>query len=187
MGFVQDAELLLQTFAGLDTTSPHGEDTPNRFLEMLDELTKCRADKCDGTCIKWKTFPADSDGMVVQGPIPFVSVCNHHVLPFHGYAFIGYVPTDEVVGLSKLARTVHHFARQLQVQETLTEQVAYYLDTNLQAKGVAVTLRGEHTCMTFRGVGTPGVLTTTTVVKGVFADHTRTAKAEYLAEIGRMK
>lgn len=185
------AELLID-YAGLDVNSDHGRETPKRFLDMLNELTQCRPrDHATNQqhmvdCIKWKTFPAKSDGMVVQGPIPFVSVCNHHVLPFHGYAYIGYVPNVEVVGLSKLARVVHHFSRKLQIQEELTDEIASFLDDHLVPKGTAVTIRGEHTCMTFRGVGTPGVLTTTTVVTGVFADHNLTAKAEYLAEIGRM-
>src|SRR3954452_3809397 len=117
MGYADMVAEILENYAGLDASGPHGADTPRRFLEMLDELTKCKPGDCKGECIKWKTFPASSDSMIVMAPIPFVSVCNHHVLPFHGTAYIGYVPEELEVGLSKLARTVHHFARRLQVQE----------------------------------------------------------------------
>lgn len=191
------ATCLLQDYAGLDVDSEHGLDTPKRFLDMLSELTRCRpysgADAVsmnDGhidNCIKWKMFESSSDGMVTQGPIPFVSVCNHHVLPFHGKAWVGYVPDGNVVGLSKLTRAVHHFARRLQVQEELTEDIADFLESRLAAKGVVVSIMAEHTCMGFRGVQVPGVLTETTVVKGVFQDHTRTAKAEFMAKIARMQ
>lgn len=184
---------LLKDYTGLDVESDHGADTPKRFLDMLSELTRCRPGKYETNvehmtnCIKWKAFPAESDGMVIEGPIPFVSVCNHHVLPFHGKAWVGYVPDLYVAGLSKIPRAVQHFSRRLQVQENLTEDIAQWLQHQLEAKGVVVKMLAEHTCMTFRGVGTPGVLTATTVVTGVFADHSRTAKAEFMATIGDMK
>src|SRR4051794_6905699 len=111
------AEDLLTFAAGLDVTSPHGKDTPKRFVTMLEELTQCK--DCDGSCMKWKTFKEDVDQMIVVNRIPFSSVCNHHVVPFVGFAWIGYVPDGEVAGLSKFARVTHHFARRLQVQENL--------------------------------------------------------------------
>src|SRR5690242_12511750 len=86
----------------------HGEDTPMRFMQALEELTACR--NCQGECIKWKDFTSQGDEMIVVDSIPFTSLCNHHLLPFSGYAHIGYVPENKIVGLSKLARVVHHFS-----------------------------------------------------------------------------
>jgi len=175
------AEDLLAVHAGLDMTSPHGKDTPKRFVTMLDELTQCK--NCDGSCMKWKTFKEDVDQMIVVNRIPFSSVCNHHVVPFVGFAWIGYVPDGEVAGLSKFARVTHHFARRLQVQEGLTKDIASYLDAQLCPKGVMVVLEAEHLCMTIRGTQTPGTITRTVETRGVFADHTRTAKHEFLMGI----
>jgi len=175
------AESLLQIHAGLDVTNVHGKDTPKRFVSMLDELTGCK--DCLGECMKWKTFKSEVDQMVVVNRIPFASVCNHHVVPFVGHAWIGYVPDKEVAGLSKFARVVHHFARKLQVQEELTAEVAGFLDESLNPRGVIVVMEAEHLCMTIRGVQTPGTITRTVETHGVFADHERTAKAEFLMGI----
>jgi GTP cyclohydrolase I len=115
--------------------------------------------------------------------IPFVSVCNHHVIPFIGHAWVGYVPNGELAGLSKFARVVEHFARRLQVQEELTTDVHSYLEANLTPRGLAVRMEAEHLCMTIRGAQAPGVTTVTTKTSGVFADHSRTAKMEFLEAI----
>ena len=175
------AEEILAIHAGLDMTVEHGKDTPKRFVSMLDELTECK--HCNGDCIKWKTFEANVDQMVIVKRIPFSSVCNHHVVPFVGFAWIGYVPGDKVAGLSKFARVVKHFARRLQVQEELTEDIGGFLFQALRPKGVIVRLEAEHLCMTIRGVQSPGTTTVTTYTTGVFADHTRTAKMEFLEGI----
>jgi len=175
------AEEILTIHTGLDMTSPHGRETPKRFVSMLDEVTGCK--DCDGSCMKWKVFKEDVDQMVVLNRIPFASVCNHHVVPFVGHAWIGYVPDGQVAGLSKFARVVHHFARRLQVQEGLTQQVAEFLEDKLQPKGVMVVMEAEHLCMTIRGVQTPGTITRTVETRGVFADHGRTAKHEFLMGI----
>jgi len=172
---------VLSNHAGLDVSTEHGKDTPKRFIAMLDELTKCK--DCDGSCMKWKVFPSGVDQMVVVNRIPFSSVCNHHVVPFVGYAWIGYIPGGRIAGLSKFARVVHHFAKRLQVQEELTQQVADFLDEELEPAGVMVVLEAEHLCTTIRGVQTPGTITRTVVTTGVFADHTRTAKNEFLMGI----
>ena len=156
----------------------HGHDTPKRFLAMLDELTACK--DCLGDCIKWKDFPSVSDDMVVVKSIPFWSVCNHHVITFSGFAHIGYIPNGRVAGLSKFARVVRHYARQLQVQETLTTKVADFLQERLKPQGLAVVLKSEHMCMTVRGIQAPGTYTVTARMTGAFADHERTAKAEFL-------
>jgi GTP cyclohydrolase I len=121
--------------------------------------------------------------MIVQRDIPFVSLCNHHVLPFIGVAHIGYIPSDKNVGLSKFGRVVHHFARRLQVQERMTTQISSFLSGALNPVGLAVVVEAEHLCMTIRGVQVPGTRTSTQKMTGVFADHTKTAKMEFLSRI----
>jgi GTP cyclohydrolase I len=175
------AEDLLVKYAGLDMSSEHGQETPKRFLSMLGDLTSHH--DCDGKCIKWKVFNDEVDEMVVVKQIPFQSVCNHHVIPFVGHAWIGYVPRKQVVGLSKFARVVEHFSRRLQVQERLTQQVHNYLSLNLDSMGFMVVMEAEHLCMTIRGAQAPGVTTRTVKTSGVFADHSRTAKMEFLEAI----
>jgi GTP cyclohydrolase I len=172
---------LLKGAAGLNPNSEHGCDTPARFVRMLDEVTGCK--DCDGGCMKWKTFEEKVDQMIVVKRIPFTSVCNHHVVPFVGHAWVGYVPDGRLAGLSKFARVVHHFARRLQVQETLTESIAAFLEAELAPKGVMVVMEAEHLCMTIRGVQTPGTTTRTVVTRGVFGDHSKTAKLEFLEAI----
>lgn len=174
-------ESLLAKYAGLKDNE-HGADTPRRFLNMLDELTKCK--DCDGSCVKWKSFPARAQDLVVVQRIPFSSVCNHHVVPFVGFAHVGYVPREKVAGLSKFARAVNHFARRLQVQEDLTYEIADFLEAQLEAPlGIAVVTKAEHLCMTIRGVQAPGTYTTAARMTGIFNDHTRTAKAEFLSYV----
>lgn len=174
---VTPSRMVLERFAGLKVND-HGADTPQRFVSMLDELTECK--DCDGSCIKWKDFPAEAQDMVVVQNIPFSSLCNHHVVPFTGYATIGYVPSTRVAGLSKFARVTRHFARQLQVQEKLTFDIEQFIWSKLQPLGVAVVVKAEHMCMTIRGVQAPGTYTTTARMTGIFNDHDRTAKAEFL-------
>ena len=177
----ETAEDLLVLHTGLDMTSEHGKDTPKRFINMLDELTQCKA--CPGDCIKWKQFGAETDEMIVVKAIPFVSVCNHHVIPFVGTASIGIVPDQWEAGLSKFGRAVQHFARSLQTQERLTKQITEYLSEALKPKGLVVRLEAEHMCMTVRGVQMPGAKTVTMKTVGVFAEHTKTAKMEFLEAI----
>lgn len=175
------AEEILATYTGLDVTSEHGRDTPKRFLKMLDELTACKA--CTGKCIKWKAFPAETDELIIVRDLPFVSVCNHHVIPFVGVAHIGYVPNEIEAGLSKFGRAVQHFARRLQTQERLTADITAFLQMQLSPSGLVVQLRAEHMCMTVRGVQMPGAKTITTNTLGVFADHTKHAHTEFLESI----
>jgi len=174
---IEAAEVLLRLAAKLDINDMHGTDTPTRFVHMLKELT-------EPVPIKWKAFQNDGmDEMIIVRNIPFVSLCNHHVVPFVGKADIGYVPDKLVAGLSKFARVVQHFAKALQVQERLTMQIANFLQENLQPRGVAVVMEAEHLCMTIRGVQSPGTRTYTAAMKGVFTDHDRTAKAEFLERL----
>jgi len=158
----------------------HGRGTAARFVRMLEELTTPQE-------FEFTTFPNDDgvDEMVIVKDIPFTSVCNHHVIPFVGRAWIGYIPNNRIAGLSKFARVVHYFAKRLQVQERLTQQIADEIMHVLDPLGCIVVMEAEHFCMTVRGVQAPGVTTTTSAVKGVFADHDRTAKDEFLRLIGK--
>src|SRR5215218_9663731 len=127
---------------GQDADDEHTRETPRRVAAAYAELLTPRP--FDGT-----TFPNDEgyDELVLARDIPFQSLCQHHLLPFHGVAHVGYVPGDRILGLSKLARVVELFARDLQVQERLTQQIADWLDEHLEPKGVGVVLEAEHLCM----------------------------------------
>jgi GTP cyclohydrolase I len=115
--------------------------------------------------------------------IPFHSLCEHHLLPFTGVAHVGYIPGPRIVGLSKLARVVDRYSRELQVQERMTAQVANWLEETLQPRGVGVVLEAEHLCMTVRGVRAPGSRTTTSAVRGMLRHDPRT-RAEFFALVG---
>ncbi len=127
------------------------------------------------------TFPNDDgyDELVVVRDIPFHSLCMHHLLPFHGVAHVAYLPGERIIGLSKLARVVEVFARDLQLQERLTMQVAGHLQAELQPKGVGVLIEAEHMCMSLRGVQKAGARTTTSALLGLLRDDART-RQEFL-------
>lgn len=171
------AEVLLSSLEAWERTpTDHRERTPERFVLALREMTTREP-------FKFTTFPAKSSNMVVVAPIPFYTLCAHHVLPFHGTAAVGYVPKERVAGLSKLARAVQQISKGFHVQEELTEELATFLEDNLDPLGVAVQMKAEHMCMAMRGVEVARAITTTATMLGVFADHTRTAKAEFLEAI----
>src|SRR4051812_29719774 len=149
---------------GRDTADPHLADTPRRVVAALEELLTPRP-------TDWTTFPND-DGysdLVLVRDIPFSSLCAHHLLPFRGVATIGYVPGTRILGLSKLARGLEHFARDLQLQERLTAQTADWLEEVLDPMGVGVVLEAEHLCMWLRGVQATGSSTRTAAFRGVLA------------------
>lgn len=127
------------------------------------------------------TFPnvEGYDELVVATQIPFHSLCMHHLLPFYGIAHVGYLPGERIVGLSKLARVVEYFSRDLQVQERLTQQVADWLDEHLQPKGVGVVFEAEHLCMSLRGIKKPGTRTVTSALHGTLRSDSRT-RQEFL-------
>jgi GTP cyclohydrolase I len=127
------------------------------------------------------TFANDEgyDELVVARDLPFSSLCRHHLLPFTGVAHVGYLPGDRLLGLSKLARVVGLFARDLQTQERLTAQIAGWLDEHLAPRGAGVVVDAEHLCMTVRGVQSPGVRTVTSALRGRVRDDPR-ARAEFL-------
>ncbi|HEX4821448.1 MAG TPA: GTP cyclohydrolase I FolE [Acidimicrobiales bacterium] len=154
---------------GHDPASEHLAETPRRVANAYAELLTPRA-------FDLTTFPNDEDydELVLARDIPFESLCEHHLLPFHGVAHVGYVPGDRILGLSKLARVVELFARGLQVQERLTKQIADWLDTHVQPKGVGVVIEAEHLCMSLRGVRAQGAKTVTSAVQGLLRDDLRT-------------
>jgi GTP cyclohydrolase I len=118
--------------------------------------------------------------LIVAGAIPFHSLCMHHLLPFHGVAHIGYLPGERIIGLSKLGRVVELFARDLQIQERMTTQIAEWLQRDLAPRGVGVVLEAEHLCMSLRGVQKLGARTVTSALHGLVRDDART-RQEFLA------
>src|SRR6478672_3806204 len=153
---------------GKDPATEHLSDTPRRVAESLTELITPR--EFDLT-----TFPNDEgyDELVLARDIPVQSLCEHHMLPFRGVAHVGYLPGPRLLGLSKLARVVELFARDLQVQERLTTQVAGWLQEHLAPKGVGVVIEAEHLCMSLRGVQATGSRTVTSAVHGVIREDAR--------------
>ncbi|MHB1009795.1 MAG: GTP cyclohydrolase I FolE [Propionibacteriaceae bacterium] len=160
---------------GRDPSSPHLADTPLRVAKSLTEmLTPLEFDLT--------TFPNDEhyDELVLARSIPVQSLCEHHMLPFTGVAHVGYLPGERILGLSKLARVVEQFARDLQVQERLTVQVANWLQENLAPKGVGVVIEAEHMCMSMRGVKAGGSKTITSAMRGVLREDAR-SRQEFFA------
>lgn len=160
-----------------DPTSERLQDTPRRVAAAFAELLTPEP-------FAVTTFPNDEayDELVLARAIPFTSLCEHHLLSFTGVAHVGYLPGDRIVGLSKLARVVRHFARDLQVQERLTKQIADYLQSALAPKGVGVVLAAEHLCMSVRGVQAAGASTVTSCLLGKMRDDPR-SRQEFLALI----
>ena len=153
-------------------------DTPKRISEMYAEIFEGL--NIDPASYLNVDFEVAHDEMVILRDIPFYSMCEHHFLPFHGEAHVGYIPDGRVVGISKLARVVEGFARRPQLQERLTSQVAETIMNSVQPDGVAVVIEAEHLCMTMRGVRKPGSRMVTSAMRGQFkkSDVTR---SEFLA------
>ena len=169
-------ELLLSL--GVDLSSEDIQETPRRVATMYRELLTPEP-------FTFTTFEnvAGYDELVLVRDIPFVSLCAHHMLPFTGHAHVAYVPGDRIVGLSKLARVVKHFAKALQVQERLTKQVADVIQSELEPKGVGVVVEAEHQCMTIRGVQTIGTRTVTSTMYGLLRTNPAT-RQEFLSLTG---
>jgi GTP cyclohydrolase I len=173
------------TALGLDLSGRATERTPERFLTALCEATA----GYDGDAKLLTTFPTecrcDADCLVsqiVEGPISFHALCEHHALPFHGFAHIGYVAHRRIIGISKLTRLVRLFARRFTVQERLGEQVADTFAELLEPHGVAVHLEAEHLCTQMRGVREEHSKTVTSVWRGVYSNNPD-LRREFLAEI----
>ncbi len=155
---------------GLDLTDPNLADTPARVARAYGDLF---SGLDSGAEPDLRTFPNTErySQIVSVTDIPFHSVCAHHFLPFFGTAHVAYLPGDQVVGLSKLARAVDFYARRPQIQERMTEQIINLLDSRLRPQGAMVVLQARHFCMEMRGVRKPGATTTTSALRGAFQDE----------------
>ena len=173
---VQDAIRTLLKWSGEDPNREGLLDTPQRVGRAWREYCEGYAE--DPGVHLARTFQevGGYDELVLLKDIPFHSHCEHHMAPITGTAAIAYMPTDRVVGISKLARVLHGYARRLQVQERLTAQVAQCIWDNLKPQGVAVVINAQHGCMTGRGVRTPGVGMVTSKLHGCFLDDHRSRK-----------
>jgi GTP cyclohydrolase IA len=153
---------------GRDPSSQHLAETPRRVVDSFAEMLT-------GPQFDLTTFPNDEgyNELVLATALPVRSLCEHHLLPFAGVAHIGYLPGDRILGLSKLARVLDLFARDLQVQERLTQQVADWLQQNLAPRGVGVVIEAEHMCMSLRGVRAAGSRTITSALHVLLRDDAR--------------
>jgi GTP cyclohydrolase IA len=157
--------------------------TPERVHRMYIELTAGYHVDPE-RLLNGAVFDVDYSEMVVVKDIPFYSLCEHHLLPFFGTAAVAYIPRGRVIGLSKIPRVVEMYARRLQVQERLTQQIAEFLQTRLAPQGVGVVVEATHLCAVMRGVRKPGTLMTTSAVLGLFRSRDRT-RAEFFAHLER--
>jgi GTP cyclohydrolase IA len=160
---------------GVDAGAESMRETPRRIADAYRELLTPEP-------FQATTFPNDDgyDELIVARAIPFHSLCMHHLLPFHGVAHVGYLPGERIIGLSKLGRIVESFARDLQIQERLTVQIADWLERQLAPRGVGVVLEAEHLCMSLRGVQKLGATTVTSALRGLCREDART-RQELLA------
>ena len=180
---VQEAIRTLIRWTGDDPAREGLRDTPKRVARAWKEY--CTGYGEDPAIHLARVFEevGGYDELVLLKDIPFQSHCEHHMAPIIGKASIAYMPTDRVVGISKLARVLHGFSRRLQVQERLTAEVARCIQENLKPHGVAVVIEASHSCMTARGVRTPGVTMVTSKLLGCFLDDNRSRK-EVLSLMG---
>jgi GTP cyclohydrolase IA len=176
-------ELLIAV--GEDPDRPGLQDTPGRVARAYAETFAGLAQ--DPADILGTTFDEDHDELVLVKDIPMYSTCEHHLVPFHGVAHIGYIPGEDgrVTGLSKLARLVEVYARRPQVQERMTSQIADALDDVLKPRGVLVVIEAEHLCMAMRGIRKPGATTVTSAVRGLFRDSQATRSEAMSLVLGR--
>ena len=158
---------------GMNLNTPATEDTPRRFIKALYDAT----DGYDGDPKLLKVFETECRGepdcrlsQVIEGPIHFYSLCEHHALPFYGHSYVGYIAHENIIGISKLTRLVRLFARRFAVQERIGQQIADALEVMLHPHGVAVYLEAHHMCVAMRGVREEAPMTRTTVWRGHFAE-----------------
>lgn len=178
LGAAERAAADFLTALGVPPDTESMQETPGRMARAYAELFTPRP-------FSLTTFPNDEgyDELVLARAIPVRSVCEHHLLPFVGVAHVGYLPGDRILGLSKLARIVEHFAHRPQLQERLTKQVADLLSERLRPKGVGVVIEAEHTCMTLRGVQAAGSSTVTSALLGTLRSDAR-SRQEFFSLTG---
>jgi GTP cyclohydrolase I len=174
---VQQAVAELIEATGQDVHSEGLRETPRRIAAMYRELFEGLW--LDPAAVLDVGFEEGHDELVILRDIPFYSMCEHHFLPFHGTAHVGYMPNGRIVGLSKIARAVEIFARRPQLQERLTTQLASCIEQELGARGVGVVIEAEHLCMTARGVRKPGSKMVTSAMRGCFREDANT-RQEFL-------
>lgn len=174
------------TAFGMDLDTPSTEDTPRRFVQAMFDATS----GYEGDPKLLKVFKTECRGgpdcrlsQVIQGPIQFYSLCEHHALPFYGQAYVGYIAHEEIIGISKLTRLVRLYARRFAVQERLGQQIADTLDTLLKPHGVAVYLEAHHLCTQMRGVQEVQPLTRTTFWRGEY-DNNPALRSEFFVACG---
>ncbi len=174
------------TAMGLDLTTPATRDTPRRFVRALFDATE----GYDGDPKLLKTFSTECRGapdcqlsQVIEGPIPFYALCEHHAFPFFGHAYIGYIAHENIIGISKLTRLVRLFAKRFTVQERIGQQIADALETMLDPHGIAVYLEAHHLCVSMRGVRESTPQTRTTTWRGEYAQHAA-LRREFLTACG---
>jgi GTP cyclohydrolase I len=168
---------------GEDPDRPGLIDTPARVARMYEELTAGYASPREDV-LNEAVFEVDYSEMVVVKDIPFHSLCEHHLLPFAGTAAVAYIPAGRVIGLSKIPRVVDMYARRLQIQERLTQQIADFLMEHLAPKGVGIVVEATHLCASMRGVRKPGMVMTTSAVLGLFRTSDKT-RAEFFSHLER--
>jgi len=171
---------------GMDLNTPSTQDTPRRFIKALFDAT----DGYDGDPKLLKVFETECRGepdcrlsQVIEGPIHFYALCEHHALPFYGHAYVGYIAHENIIGISKLTRLVRLFARRFAVQERIGQQIADALEAMLNPHGVAVYLEAHHMCVAMRGVREEAPLTRTTVWRGHYAEDA-TLRSEFFTACG---
>jgi len=158
---------------GMDMNTPSTHDTPRRFIKAMYDVTE----GYEGDPKLLRVFETECRGepdcrlsQVIEGPIRFFALCEHHALPFYGTAYVGYIAHENIVGISKISRLVRVFAKRFAVQERIGQQIADALETMLHPHGVAVFLEARHMCMEMRGVREAGSITRTTVWRGLYAE-----------------
>jgi GTP cyclohydrolase I len=175
---LQKAVLEILEAVGEDPQREGLQDTPKRVAKMYAELLAGMLQ--DPSEHLKSIFHEKYDEIVLLRDIPFYSVCEHHLMPFIGKAHVAYLPAGQVLGVSKLARVVDTFARRLQLQERLTEQIADFLMKNLNPQGVTVVIEASHSCMTIRGIQKPGAVMVTSALRGIFKSDPR-SRSEVMA------
>jgi len=174
----------LLAYIGEDPAREGLLETPKRFLKAWREYTRGYHEKPEDVLKSFEDGAERVDEMVIVRDIPVYSLCEHHLAPFFGKAYVGYIPDQRILGLSKISRLVEVFARRLQVQERLTNQIADALDTHLQPLGVAVVIECRHMCMESRGVRHTGTATVTSALRGIIKKDPD-SRREFLSLIGR--
>lgn len=171
---------------GLDLDTPSTKDTPRRFMKAMFDATE----GYDGDPKLMTVFETECHGethcrfsQVIQGPIPFSALCEHHALPFYGKAYVGYIAHENIVGISKLTRLVRLFSRRFAVQERIGQEIADMLETSLHPEGIAIYLEAHHLCMELRGVREASAITRTTVWRGSY-ENDPALRSEFFTSCG---